>query len=429
LLAGRKLLLADDSITIQKVVALTFADEGIEVLAVNNGRAAVEKLEEFRPDIVLADVYMPEMTGLQVCDYIKKNDSQKHIPVMLLVGSFEPFDEAEARRVGADDTLTKPFQSIRTLVEKVGVLLGREVPPPARPSILQNEPESLAFSEEAAVVGAQTLDGASTLDGAQTLELVEPHHHQVSAEPLKPAELELMTADTRPLSNEIQTHLQAQPAQDRAIENVLEVQKMETHLTSNAAPASSEGFGETILDLDDYEATPLVATDDVVLDIDFDAPAPAQSHRPSPYASESAIAGVPAVAAVAEGEYAAAASASEVTWEAAAQKRDDDWSSINVEKPPMRSGAVTGELSADVLAASQSPEAGSQTASLPAPAARIAAPASGPISLAQMSPEVIDAIARRVVEQLSEKVVQEIAWEVVPQLAELLIKQKLEQPK
>ena len=71
LLAGRKLLLADDSITIQKVVALTFADEGIEVLAVNNGADAIEKLEEFRPDVVLADVYMPKMTGLQVCDYIK----------------------------------------------------------------------------------------------------------------------------------------------------------------------------------------------------------------------------------------------------------------------------------------------------------------------------------------------------------------------
>ena len=233
---------------------------------------------------------------------------------MLLVGSFEPFDEAEARRVGADDTLTKPFQSIRTLVEKVGVLLGREVPPPARPSILQkNEPESLTIPAEAAEVdSAQTLDGASTLDGAQTLEPLAPSE-PVIAEPLSSGELDLMTADTRPLSNEIQTHHQAQPAQDRAIENVLDVQKMETHLTSNAAPATSEGFGETILDLDDYESAPLVSADDVVLDIDFEAPAPAQSYTRSHDPSESSVAVAPAVAAVAEGEYAAAASKSEVT--------------------------------------------------------------------------------------------------------------------
>ena len=110
MLSGRKLLLADDSITIQKVVALTFADEGIQVLAVSNGADAIEKLEEFSPDVVLADVYMPEVTGLEVCDYIKRNEKLKHIPVMLLVGSFEPFDEVEARRVGADDILSKPFQ-------------------------------------------------------------------------------------------------------------------------------------------------------------------------------------------------------------------------------------------------------------------------------------------------------------------------------
>jgi CheY-like chemotaxis protein len=122
LLAGRKLLLADDSITIQKVVDLTFADEGVSVVCVNNGREAIERLEEFAADVVLADVFMPQMNGYEVCEYIKQNDKLKHIPVMLLVGSFEPFDEEEARRVGANDILTKPFQSIRRLIEKVGLL-------------------------------------------------------------------------------------------------------------------------------------------------------------------------------------------------------------------------------------------------------------------------------------------------------------------
>jgi CheY-like chemotaxis protein len=119
----RKLLLADDSITIQKVVNLTFADEGIEVIAVGSGDAAMEKMAEISPDLVMADINMPGLTGYQVCERIKQDENYREIPVILLVGSFEPFDEEEARRVGADDFLTKPFQSIRQLVNKVTVLL------------------------------------------------------------------------------------------------------------------------------------------------------------------------------------------------------------------------------------------------------------------------------------------------------------------
>ena len=123
MLAGRKLLLADDSATIQKVIDLTFADEGVRVVAVGNGQEALDKLLEVEPDIVLADVFMPSPNGYEVCEYVKTNEKLKHIPVVLLVGSFEPFDEAEARRVGADDILTKPFQSIRRLIDRVGALV------------------------------------------------------------------------------------------------------------------------------------------------------------------------------------------------------------------------------------------------------------------------------------------------------------------
>lgn len=123
---GRKLLLADDSVTIQKVIGLTFSDEGIEVTSVGNGEQAISKLEEIQPDIVLADIFMPGRSGYEVCEHIKRDERFRHIPVMLLVGSFEPFDEAEARRVGADDYLTKPFQSIRQLVSKVTALLSGE---------------------------------------------------------------------------------------------------------------------------------------------------------------------------------------------------------------------------------------------------------------------------------------------------------------
>ncbi|HZH89436.1 MAG TPA: response regulator [Pyrinomonadaceae bacterium] len=124
MLTGRKLLLADDSLTIQKVVSLTFGDEAMEVTSTGGGAEALEKLNESLPDIVLADVFMPEPNGYALCERIKGDERTRHIPVVLLVGTFEPFNEAEARRVGADDVLTKPFQSIRDLVNKVGGLLG-----------------------------------------------------------------------------------------------------------------------------------------------------------------------------------------------------------------------------------------------------------------------------------------------------------------
>lgn len=122
-MSKRKLLLADDSVTIQKVVNLTFADEGIEVISVGDGDSAMEKVAEISPDLIMADVNMPGLTGYEICERIRQDEKLSQTPVILLVGSFEPFDEDEARRVGADDYLTKPFQSIRQLVNKVTILL------------------------------------------------------------------------------------------------------------------------------------------------------------------------------------------------------------------------------------------------------------------------------------------------------------------
>ncbi len=125
-MSKRKLLLADDSITIQKVVNLTFADEGIEVISVGDGDEAMRKFTEAAPDLVMADVNMPGMDGYSICKMIKADETTREIPVILLVGSFEPFDEEKARHAGADDFLTKPFQSIRQLVHKVSTLLDQQ---------------------------------------------------------------------------------------------------------------------------------------------------------------------------------------------------------------------------------------------------------------------------------------------------------------
>ena len=120
-----KLLLADDSVTIQRVIELTFADEDVQVIAVGNGQQAIERAERDRPDIVLADVGMPEHDGYEVAAFIKGNPALAHIPVVLLTGAFEPIDESRARAVGCDGVLVKPFEPQMVISRVKDLLAGR----------------------------------------------------------------------------------------------------------------------------------------------------------------------------------------------------------------------------------------------------------------------------------------------------------------
>ncbi len=104
-----RVLVADDNSNIQKMVTLALEERGVDVVAVGNGEAAVRRLAEVNPDLVLADVFMPVRNGYEVCEYVKKDTRFAHVPVILLVGAFDPLDEKEARRVGADGVLKKPF--------------------------------------------------------------------------------------------------------------------------------------------------------------------------------------------------------------------------------------------------------------------------------------------------------------------------------
>ncbi len=152
-MSNRKLLLADDSVTIQKVVNLTFADEGIDVMTASDGDAAMQMIESNPPDIVLADVHMPGLNGYEVCELVRANPATENIPVVLLVGSFEPFDEEQARLVGATEHLTKPFESIRGLVARVSELLESQ-PDVSEPDAAEAHPES----EAAAAPEIQDID-------------------------------------------------------------------------------------------------------------------------------------------------------------------------------------------------------------------------------------------------------------------------------
>ena len=104
-----KILVADDNTNIQKMVSLAFQERGIDVVAVGNGEAAVRRIPDLKPDLVLADIFMPVRNGYEVCEFVKKDERFSHVPVILLVGAFDPLDEKEARRVGADGVLKKPF--------------------------------------------------------------------------------------------------------------------------------------------------------------------------------------------------------------------------------------------------------------------------------------------------------------------------------
>ena len=104
-----RILVADDNTNIQKMVSLAFQERGVEVTSVGNGEAAVRRLPDLNPDLILADIFMPVRNGYELCEWVKKDSKYSHIPVILLVGAFDPLDEKEARRVGADGVLKKPF--------------------------------------------------------------------------------------------------------------------------------------------------------------------------------------------------------------------------------------------------------------------------------------------------------------------------------
>jgi len=136
-----KLLLADDSVTIQRVIELTFADENIDVIAVGDGKLAIDRVKSEKPDIVLADVGMPERDGYEVSTFVKKTPEFAHIPVLLLTGAFEPIDEARARAAGCDGVLVKPFEP-QLVIHRVKELISGSRSANAPVGLLAAGPES-----------------------------------------------------------------------------------------------------------------------------------------------------------------------------------------------------------------------------------------------------------------------------------------------
>jgi CheY-like chemotaxis protein len=377
LLAGRKLLLADDSVTIQKVIELTFADEGVRVVAFGNGQDAIDRLEELAPDIVLADVFMPSKNGYEVCEYVKQNEKLKAIPVMLLVGSFEPFDEAEARRVGADDILTKPFQSIRRLIDRVGALVNN---PPVEKEV-------------------------------PTAELPKPEDSAAEPVRLSTEEIAITTADTVPLSEELHDTIEySLPV--HAQDNRLGEETIEDIATADVKEETNVESSDVLLDIDEYEPAHAAASDDFVLDLDM----------PDEEAFEDTLGGEVSAPAPMRAFVEPQVTETVASVAGPAFSYDPEPQAPSYQVAEVAYEDQVHEIAPEPVATFHSQPVVNDTNPL-----EERTPAAAPVAAGSLSQETIDAIARRVVEMMSEKVVQEIAWEVVPDLAELLIKRQLEE--
>ncbi len=375
-----KLLLADDSVTIRKVVELTFADEGVEVFAVGDGDAAMLKFVEVQPDIVLVDVEMPGPTGYQICEMIKQDDATRHIPVLLLVGSFEPFDQDLAERAGADGFLTKPFHSIRDLVARVADLLDTGSVPDAGPEIEDIEQlYSSSFAEtmpiqdydteEDPFSGGDGEEGSPDLvsyDAAPEVRVEGPGREvEASHENLEPAP-----------SSEASFSLQDDPFSDPALDD----QIIET--ISHRLPG------------DPFENA---AFDDDMIEAFHPAGAIEAEKEPEP---------------------------SLVIEEPAAVVKDFDWSPAAKVVDEREAGPEAAGFEPRFVFANAETIEGNYPPDLAA-----TPPAIDEGVVNEPSEEMISLLTKRIVERLSDRVIREIAQDAVPRIAEKLIREALEDEK
>ncbi len=445
---GHKVLLADDSITVQKIVKLSLTEEGIEVIAVGNGEQAIQQLETMRPDLVMADVFMPGKDGYEVCEFVKAQPHLKDIPVILLVHAFEPFDPDRARKVGADHQLTKPFQSIRTLVATVRDMLQSQVaaasmsPSPAPLSRVSTAPPVVAPP-----VVVPTLSQAA---------IKQPEEEFAMVSSLTPA----MSSQAE---SEFSLDVTAMPG--------FEIPSLSTAFTPAAVMPEAglpvplnAGGGMAKADLLPPELSVFSQTEwQPTAQPEWQSAAPVLTNTSQPEPLSSAFAPLSLVSDAPMMDSLAMHAATDDVLElsdvllpdtgiapltVAAPRATSMASDMSLLAVMGTTPAPTEEIPTDVLLAESNPTmfAGSfdlaaGQVSLPTDLAPIAQadPAQdvnvGTVSTTEMIavghiPEaVIEEIVNRVIQRLSTNAIQEIAWEVVPEMAELLIRKQISQQK
>jgi CheY-like chemotaxis protein len=417
------LLLADDSVTIQRVIELTFADEDINVVAVSDGDQAIARLDTMPPDIVLVDVGMPGRSGYDVADHVKHTPHLSHIPVVLLTGAFEPVDEVKANAIGCDGVLAKPFEP-QNVISRVKELLGRPAAVAAAPALA----DGLAmFPPEPQ--NAENADAAAPISNEVTAKLDEYFDQLDSAfarftstQVLKPADLLPVPEDAAPADLDWFA-----PAPDA----------FDTSLALNP-PSDSSGLqlpddSELVREFQLFKAPPIVQPAELVEEsedveeaeaVEPEQPAAASEPVAMPElaavpvaASEPVAVPEPVVAlAVAAGPELVAYTQAAMPDELVAQR------AIAVGEPLVVVPSVPpiGDDFAAIVAAEQG-DAGTPAA-WPAP---VSAVATAPV----ITDDVIDRVSRRVIEQLTDRVVREAVADAVSSVAERLVREEIERIK
>lgn len=180
------LLLADDSITIQRVIELTFAEQEIRVIMVSDGEQAIERLKTERPDIVLVAVALPKRDGYEVARFVQRLPALRGVPVVLLIGAFDTVDDARVRESGVADVLIKPFEP-GLVINRVKELLGMSTKTAVRPGAPPVPPgRSITTSEvpDERRVARPPMHEPAFAPPRAAVPVAEPEHRPAPAEPL-----------------------------------------------------------------------------------------------------------------------------------------------------------------------------------------------------------------------------------------------------
>ena len=416
---SKKLLLADDSITIQKVIQITFAHEDYDLTITDNGETALAKAQELKPDLIMADVYMPGKNGYELTTAIRQDPALKDTPVLLLAGSFEPFDEEKARSCQANDWIEKPFESQR-LIDKVAELLS---------SAAGAAPEPQAAVETTPAEAAEpTLEESPLADFDQPA-AAEEEVAAVPEESFGDITFEEETEEETPVFAS-EPSAAADDWSDVALEpETVSPEVEETHaFAAEEPPSLGQEVEPDAFEMAEEEIMPL--GDDDILNAEDLEPVPEEPTLASwsrDAAPEEDIFSEPSdqVPEVDEDVFAATEQVfGEEPTTAAVEAQSEETEAI--EPSATESVPAFAEIAIESAPIEEAPPVAEKEAEPAAAAATVGAVEERAAALSEDEIEqIIEKVVTKIVEKLAGSILERVAWEVVPDLAEHLIREEI----
>jgi CheY-like chemotaxis protein len=396
--------LADDSVTIQRVIELTFADEDVEVVAVSDGEQAIAQMEASPPDIVLADSGMPGKNGYELAQYVKASPRLAHIPVVLLTGAFEPVDQARARAAGCEGVLSKPFEP-QLVIGRVRELLARGSRPSAAAEMTAAAVPASTWPPAPLAAGVPKTTGEidSYFDELNVALNLGSSAHRPGTEPsFAPPQAPALTAAESARSHDDDWFGGTNPNESSASSDEWSV----APAAALSEPDMALSYGSPAADFNrSGELTLPEPAADVAPGIDATAPGSLASAR-----SESSTAPFASMAPEAEVPSGHRTGVAEERLAPDVNRADASL---------VRTLPSLADAFAAILASEDDPDA-AQTAPL-WPSAAPPAPA--------LDDEALEAIAQRVLARLSDRVVRDTVADMVSAVAERLVREEIERIK